>query len=330
MCMVMAQGYPAEKLKAIQPNNHNFICAIICFNSLNLFTPNIKHGYAAQENCAESCGGFFPAQPSPGATSFLTLWRNILELSQSALLIPVWDWVYRQIWSSHMPTSMPGLWNSIRALMFCLQTALPPPPAPEGIPLPLVFSTQPFLPLLSSPFLPLPSMAIRWFSGRFSRVFEPHFWSHHKSQNRNALGYPAHRHALGYPAHRDALGYPAHRDALGYPAHRSFGLSSPQKCFGLSSPQKLWAIQPTEMLWAIQPTEALGYPTHRNALGYPAHRNALGYPAHRNVLGYPAHRNALGYPAHRNIYIQHTLPCASTHLIFSLHMSPYLFSFFSL
>ena len=128
-----------------------------------------------------------------------------------------------------MPTSMPGLWNSIRALMFCLQTALPPPPAPEGIPLPLVFSTQPFLPLLSSPFLPLPSMAIRWCSGRFSRVFEPHFWSHHKSQNRNALGHPAHRHALGYPAHRDALGYPA---------HRSFGLSSPQKCFGLSSPQK--------------------------------------------------------------------------------------------
>ena len=137
-----------------------------------------------------------------------------------------------------MPTSMPGLWNSIRALMFCLRTALLPPPAPEGIPLPLVFSTQPFLPLLSSPFLPLPSMAIRWCSGRFSRVFEPHFWSHHKSQNRNALGYPAHRHALGYPAHRDALGYPAHRDALGYPAHRSFGLSSPQKCFGLSSPQK--------------------------------------------------------------------------------------------
>ena len=193
-----------------------------------------------------------------------------------------------------MPTSMPGLWNSIRALMFCLQTALPPPPAPEGIPLPLVFSTQPFLPLLSSPFLPLPSMAIRWCSGRFSRVFEPHFWSHHKSQNRNALGYPAHRHALGYPAHRDALGYPAHRDALGYPAHRSFGLSSPQKCFGLSSPQKLWAIQPTDMLWAIQPTEMLWaiQPTE--------------------------------------IYIQHTLPCASTHLIFSLHMSPYLFSFFSL
>ena len=155
-----------------------------------------------------------------------------------------------------MPTSMPGLWNSIRALMFCLQTALPPPPpAPEGIPLPLVFSTQPFLPLLSSPFLPLPSMAIRWCSGRFSRVFEPHFWSHHKSQNRNALGYPARRHALGYPAHRDALGYPAHRDALGYPAHRSFGLSSPQKCFGLSSPQKCFGLSSPQKCFGLSSSQ---------------------------------------------------------------------------
>ena len=197
-----------------------------------------------------------------------------------------------------MPTSMPGLWNSIRALMFCLQTALPPPPAPEGIPLPLVFSTQPFLPLLSSPFLPLPSMAIRWCSGRFSRVFEPHFWSHHKSQNRNALGYPAHRHALGYPAHRDALGYPAHRDALGYPAHRSFGLSSPQKCFGLSSPQKLWATEPTEMLWAIQPTEML----------WAIQLTEMFWDIQPTEMLWAIQPT--------EIYIQHTLPCASTHLIF--------------
>ena len=130
-----------------------------------------------------------------------------------------------------MPTSMPGLWNSIRALMFCLQTALPPPPAPEGIPLPLVFSTQPFLPLLSSPFLPLPSMAIRWCSGRFSRVFEPHFWSHHKSQNRNALGYPAHRHALGYPAHRNLSSLLYH-----VPGHTSFFLCTCPPTCSASSP----------------------------------------------------------------------------------------------
>ena len=202
-----------------------------------------------------------------------------------------------------MPTSMPGLWNSIRALMFCLQTALPPPPAPEGIPLPLVFSTQPFLPLLSSPFLPLPSMAIRWCSGRFSRVFEPHFWSHHKSQNRNALGYPARRHALGYPAHRDALGYPAHRDALGYPAHRSFGLSSPQKCFGLSSPQKCWELS--------SPQKCFGLSSSQKCFGISSPQKCFGLSSPQKS-------------------IQPTLPCARTHLIFSLHMSSYLFSFFSL
>ena len=196
-----------------------------------------------------------------------------------------------------MPTSMPGLWNSIRALMFCLQTALPPPPAPEGIPLPLVFSTQPFLPLLSSPFLPLPSMAIRWCSGRFPGFLSP--TSGHTTNHKTEM---------------------------------LWAIQPTDMLWAIQPTGMLWAIQPTGMLWAIQPTEALGYPAHRNALGYPAHRNALGYPAHRNVLGYPAHRNALGYPAHRNIYIyiQHTLPCASTHLIFSLHMSPYLFSFFSL
>ena len=214
-----------------------------------------------------------------------------------------------------MPTSMPGLWNSIRALMFCLQTALPPPPAPEGIPLPLVFSTQPFLPLLSSPFLPLPSMAIRWCSGRFPGFLSP--TSGHTTNHKTEMLWAIQPTDMLWAIQRtgmlwaiqptgmlwaiqptEALGYPAHRNALGYPAHRSFGLSSPQKCFGLSSPQKLWAIQPTEMLWAIQPTEML----------WAIQLTEMFWDIQPTEMLWAIQPT--------EIYIQHTLPCASTHLIF--------------
>ena len=106
----------------------------------------------------------------------------------------------------------------------------------------------------------------------------------------------------------EALGYPAHRNALGYPA-QSF------------SPQKLWAIQPTEMLWAIQPTEMLGaiQPTE---MFWAIQLTEMLWDIQPTEMLWAIQPT--------EIYIQPTLPCASTHLIFSLHMSSYLFSFFSL